>query len=100
MTRSLGKSGILKFGIGLIALTVAVVATSTGRLRTASNPTRSSGKLSRNAEAVPTAIAGIYGMNFKHMPELDTAYGYFVVLGLMTMFCLLLFVRFKKAKWL
>ena len=50
--------------------------------------------------AVPTAIAGIYGMNFKHMPELDTAYGYFVVLGLIAVFCLLLFVRFKKAKWL
>jgi len=50
--------------------------------------------------AVPTAIAGIYGMNFKHMPELDTAYGYFVVLGVMTMFCVLLFLRFKKAKWL
>lgn len=50
--------------------------------------------------AVPTAIAGIYGMNFKHMPELDTAYGYFVVLGVMLMFCLFLFVRFKKAKWL
>ena len=31
--------------------------------------------------AVPTAIAGIYGMNFKHMPELDTPYGCFVVLG-------------------
>ena len=50
--------------------------------------------------AVPTAIAGIYGMNFKNMPELDTIYGYFVVLGLMTILCLLLFVRFKKAKWL
>lgn len=50
--------------------------------------------------AVPTAIAGIYGMNFKHMPELETAYGYFVVLGMMTMFCLFLFVRFKKSRWL
>jgi magnesium transporter len=50
--------------------------------------------------AVPSAIAGIYGMNFKNMPELDTAYGYFVVLGLMTIFSLFLFVRFKKAKWL
>ena len=49
---------------------------------------------------VPTAIAGIYGMNFKHMPELDTPYGYFVVLGVIAVFCLLLFVRFKKAKWL
>jgi magnesium transporter len=50
--------------------------------------------------AVPTAIAGIYGMNFKHMPELDTSYGYFVVLGLIAAFSLFLFVRFKKAKWL
>ncbi|RSV19639.1 magnesium and cobalt transport protein CorA [Sphingomonas sp. ABOLH] len=50
--------------------------------------------------AVPTAIAGIYGMNFKHMPELDTAYGYFVVLGVMTLICLLLFMRFKQVKWL
>ena len=50
--------------------------------------------------AVPTAIAGIYGMNFKHMPELDTAYGYFVVVGLILIACLYLFVRFKKAKWL
>jgi Mg2+ and Co2+ transporter CorA len=33
--------------------------------------------------AVPTAIAGIYGMNFKSMPGLNTAYGYLVVLGLM-----------------
>lgn len=31
--------------------------------------------------AVPTAIAGIYGMNFEHMPELKTEYGYYVVLG-------------------
>jgi magnesium transporter len=50
--------------------------------------------------AVPTAIAGIYGMNFKNMPELDTAYGYFIVLGLIAMSCLFLFVRFKKARWL
>ena len=50
--------------------------------------------------AVPAGIAGIYGMNFKNMPGLDTAYGYVVVLGLMAVFCLILFVRFKKAKWL
>ncbi len=50
--------------------------------------------------AIPTAIAGIYGMNFKNMPELDTTYGYFVALGLITISCLFLYVRFKKAKWL
>ena len=50
--------------------------------------------------AVPTAIAGIYGMNFKNMPELDATYGYFIVLGVIAAFSLLLFVRFKQAKWL
>ncbi|KAK0346224.1 hypothetical protein LTR94_007351 [Friedmanniomyces endolithicus] len=50
--------------------------------------------------AVPTAIAGIYGMNFKNMPELNTTYGYFVVLGLIAVSSLILFARFKKSKWL
>lgn len=50
--------------------------------------------------AVPTAIAGIYGMNFKNMPELDTVYGYFTVLGLISIACIILFIRFRKAKWL
>lgn len=50
--------------------------------------------------AVPTAIAGIYGMNFEHMPELKTEYGYFVVLAVITTTCLTLYVRFKRAKWL
>ena len=50
--------------------------------------------------AVPTAIAGIYGMNFEHMPELGTRYGYFVVLGVIATLCAILFVRFKKAGWL
>jgi len=45
---------------------------------------------------VITAIAGIYGMNFKFMPELEWRYGYFVVLGLMTVICLGLFFYFKK----
>ena len=50
--------------------------------------------------AVPTAIAGIYGMNFEHMPELKTRYGYFVVVGIIAILCTLLFVRFKRARWL
>ncbi|RYE57681.1 MAG: magnesium and cobalt transport protein CorA [Rhizobiaceae bacterium] len=50
--------------------------------------------------AVPTAIAGIYGMNFDHMPELKTEYGYFVVLGVIASICLLLYRRFKRAHWL
>ncbi len=50
--------------------------------------------------AVPTAIAGIYGMNFDIMPELRWKYGYFVVVGMMATICLTLYVRFKRAGWL
>jgi magnesium transporter len=50
--------------------------------------------------AVPTAIAGIYGMNFRHMPELATQYGYFVVLAAIAMICAWLYFRFKRARWL
>ena len=50
--------------------------------------------------AVPTAIAGIYGMNFEHMPELRTRFGYFIVLAVIATLCGLLYWRFKRAKWL
>lgn len=50
--------------------------------------------------AVPTAIAGIYGMNFEHMPELKTEYGYFIVLAVIGVICSLLYVRFKRVGWL
>lgn len=50
--------------------------------------------------AVPTAIAGIYGMNFENMPELSTRYGYFVVLGVIAALCGLLYYRFRKTGWL
>lgn len=50
--------------------------------------------------AVPTAIAGVYGMNFDNMPELKTRYGYFVVLTVIASVCYLLYRRFKKLGWL
>jgi len=50
--------------------------------------------------AVPTAIAGIYGMNFEYMPELKTPNGYFVVLGVIATICGLLYARFRYARWL
>lgn len=50
--------------------------------------------------AVPTAIAGIYGMNFDNMPELRMHYAYFVVLGVIASTCGWLFYRFKRARWL
>jgi magnesium transporter len=48
----------------------------------------------------PTMIAGIYGMNFHHMPELGTRYGYYVVLGVMACLTGFLFRTFKKSGWL
>lgn len=50
--------------------------------------------------AVPTAVAGIYGMNFDYMPELHFKYGYFVVLGAVIAVCLFLYQKFRRAGWL
>jgi magnesium transporter len=50
--------------------------------------------------AVPTAVAAIYGMNFKHMPELRWTYGYPVVLGVTLLICIALYMRLRRAGWL
>ena len=50
--------------------------------------------------AIPTMIAGIYGMNFEHMPELQWPFGYPVALAVMAVIDLYLFFRFRKAGWL
>jgi magnesium transporter len=50
--------------------------------------------------AAPTLMAGIYGMNFQHMPELSAAYGYPLVLGSMAAICLFLYWRFRRSGWL
>jgi magnesium transporter len=50
--------------------------------------------------AIPTAIAGIYGMNFQYMPELKWRYGYASSLIVMAVIDLFLYFRFKKIKWL
>jgi len=50
--------------------------------------------------AVPTLIAGIYGMNFHHMPELNWEYGYLLSAAIMIGADLVLFLRLRKAKWL
>jgi magnesium transporter len=50
--------------------------------------------------AVPTLLAGIYGMNFDHMPELHWQFGYPMAIGLMAAVCLTLHRLFKKSGWL
>lgn len=50
--------------------------------------------------AFPTAVAGIYGMNFQNMPELTWHYGYFGVLAFIAAGCTGLFASFKRSGWL
>lgn len=50
--------------------------------------------------AVPTAIAGIYGMNFRVMPELEWSFGYPLVMAVIAGACGMLYWRFRKAGWL
>ena len=50
--------------------------------------------------AVPTAIAGLYGMNFEHMPELKWRYGYFLVVGVIVAICGSLYWRLRRNGWI
>ena len=50
--------------------------------------------------AVPTAIAGIYGMNFADMPELHWEYGYFAIIAAILAICVGLYVQFRRNNWL
>ncbi|WP_344934160.1 magnesium and cobalt transport protein CorA [Sphaerisporangium flaviroseum] len=50
--------------------------------------------------SVPTMIAGIYGMNFTHMPALSAVWGYPVVLGVMLVICSVLYRGFRRNSWL
>jgi len=50
--------------------------------------------------AFPTAVAGIYGMNFQNMPELSWHYGYFGVLGFISVGFGGLWASFKRSGWL
>jgi len=50
--------------------------------------------------AVPTLIAGIYGMNFKNMPEYDSQYGYPLSLAAMLIIDIALYYWFRKIRWL
>lgn len=50
--------------------------------------------------AVPTAVAGIYGMNFQQMPELQYSFGYPTVLTFIVITCCVLYWRFRKNGWL
>ncbi|MGP4086748.1 magnesium and cobalt transport protein CorA [Streptomyces sp. KR55] len=50
--------------------------------------------------AVPTMVCGVYGMNFDHMPELHWRYGYGMVIGVISLVCLVLYRGFRRNGWL
>jgi magnesium transporter len=50
--------------------------------------------------AVPTMVAGFYGMNFRFMPELQWAYGYPIIVGLTLLICIILYYFFRRSGWL
>ena len=50
--------------------------------------------------AVPTMVCGVYGMNFDHMPELHWRYGYGMVVGVISVACLVLYRAFRRSGWL
>lgn len=49
---------------------------------------------------IPTAVAGIYGMNFRHMPELNWTYGYPLILVAIILADVFLFLHFRRSGWL
>ena len=79
-----------------------VARVTTGQSRLALQQNEDTRKISAWAAIalVPTAIAGIYGMNFDHMPELHTLYGYPVVLGVIVLICVALHRAFRRRGWL
>jgi magnesium transporter len=50
--------------------------------------------------AVPTTLGAVYGMNFDNMPELHWAFGYFALMGLNFVLMLVLYLIFRRIRWL
>jgi len=50
--------------------------------------------------AVPTMVAGFYGMNFKVIPETEWQYGFYAVIFVTVFLCVLLYILFKRSGWL
>jgi magnesium transporter len=85
---------------GLDELLTSILQSSLARTSLADNEDMRKISAWAGIIAVPTAIAGIYGMNFDYMPELHTRYGYPVVLLVMFGACWLLYRGFKRSNWL
>ena len=85
---------------GLDELLTSILQASLARTQMADNEDMRKISAWAGIIAVPTAIAGIYGMNFEHMPELGWRYGYPMVLLVIALACFLLHRGFKRNGWL
>ncbi|MGY2002115.1 magnesium/cobalt transporter CorA [Blastococcus sp. SYSU DS1024] len=85
---------------GLDELLTSILQASLARTTMADNEDMRKISAYAGIIAVPTAIAGIYGMNFDYMPELEWRYGYFAVLLLIATVITLLYRGFKRNGWL
>jgi len=85
---------------GLDELLTSILQASLARTQMADNEDMRKISAWAGIIAVPTAIAGIYGMNFEHMPELEWRFGYPMVLLAIALACFLLHRGFKRNGWL
>jgi magnesium transporter len=85
---------------GLDELLTSILQASLARTSQADNEDMRKISAYAGIIAVPTAIAGIYGMNFEFMPELHWRYGYPLVLALIALVCVTLYRSFKRNGWL
>jgi magnesium transporter len=85
---------------GLDELLTSILQASLARTTMADNEDMRKISAYAGIIAVPTAIAGIYGMNFEHMPELEWRFGYLLVWLVIVGACVFLYRGFKRNGWL
>ncbi|MFD7246815.1 magnesium and cobalt transport protein CorA [Streptomyces massasporeus] len=86
--------------IGFDELVAGILNASTAQLSVRQNSDMRRISAMAALIAVPTMVAGVYGMNFEHMPELTWRYGYPAVLTVIAVVCTLIYRALRRNKWL
>ncbi|MFF6953013.1 magnesium and cobalt transport protein CorA [Streptomyces iakyrus] len=86
--------------IGFDELVAGILNASTAQLSVQQNSDMRRISAMAALIAVPTMVAGVYGMNFDHMPELTWRYGYPAVLTVIVVVCTLIYRALRRNKWL
>ena len=93
-------SSLVQFAEGLVSRVQLLQDAATGIINIDQNDVMKVLTIASVVGIPPVLVVGIYGMNFEHMPELKWRYGYAASLLFMGAIDVLLYFRFKKAKWL